>query len=165
MAKHKYIESPEKMWDLFQAYRNKVKSTPIQKSEQRKGTVVIPKGFDGDLPDALIDLPIEKPLTIEGFENYVEDEGVITDLGKYFSNDKNAYDEFRTICKRIRRVIREDQITGGMAGIYNPSITQRLNGLVEKIQEDGTKSITVKVIRGDRHKTEQSASGATESEG
>lgn len=163
MAKHKYIATPEKMWELFLAYKNKVKSTPIQKSEQRKGTVVIPKGFDGDLPDALIDLPIEKPLTIEGFENYVEDEGVITDLGKYFSNDKNAYDEFRTICKRIKRVIREDQITGGMAGIFNPSITQRLNGLVEQSKSDNDHLITVKVIRGDRNKTEQSSSGATES--
>jgi hypothetical protein len=32
-----------------------------------------------------------------------------------------------------------------MAGIYNPSITQRLNGLVEKIQEDGNKEVTIKV--------------------
>lgn len=32
-----------------------------------------------------------------------------------------------------------------MSGIYNPSITQRLNGLVDKVQEDGTKEIVVKV--------------------
>jgi hypothetical protein len=29
-------------------------------------------------------------------------------------------------------MIRNDQIDGGMVGQYNPSITQRLNGLVEK---------------------------------
>ena len=28
--------------------------------------------------------------------------------------------------------IRQDQIEGGMSGIYNPSITQRLNGLTDK---------------------------------
>ena len=30
--------------------------------------------------------------------------------------------------------MRQDQIEGGMAGMYNPSITQRLNSLVEKTQ-------------------------------
>ena len=36
--------------------------------------------------------------------------------------------------------ISGDQIQGGMAGLYNPSITQRLNGLVEKV--DNTVNIT-----------------------
>ena len=36
------------------------------------------------------------------------------------------------ICTRIRAEIRQDQIDGGMAGIYNTSITQRLKGLVDK---------------------------------
>ena len=31
--------------------------------------------------------------------------------------------------------IREDQITGGMVGQYNPSITQRLNALKEQIEQ------------------------------
>jgi hypothetical protein len=50
-----------------------------------------------------------------------------------------------SVCSRIRKNIREDQIAGGMAGIYNASITQRLNGLTEKIQEDGSKEVTIKV--------------------
>jgi hypothetical protein len=36
-----------------------------------------------------------------------------------------------------------------MVGIYNPSITQRLNGLVDKIQEDGTKKVIIEVVDGD----------------
>ncbi len=36
------------------------------------------------------------------------------------------------ICSRIKRAIRQDQIEGGMVGQFNPSITQRLNGLTEK---------------------------------
>jgi len=36
------------------------------------------------------------------------------------------------VCSRIKKSIRKDQIEGGMVGQYNPSITQRLNGLVEK---------------------------------
>ena len=34
----------------------------------------------------------------------------------------------------LRKTIRQDQIEGGMAGVYNPSITQRLNSLVEKTE-------------------------------
>lgn len=165
MAKHKYIETPEKMWDLFLAYKEKVKSNPIKRAEQRKGTVVIPKGFDKELPDAIIDLPLERPLTLEGFDNYCFEVNAINDLGDYFSNKEGRYSEYAAICQRIRQTIREDQIGGGMAGIYNPSITQRLNGLVEKSQSENDHSIIVKVIRGDRNKTEQPAPGAEEGEG
>jgi hypothetical protein len=46
------------------------------------------------------------------------------------------YEQYLPICRVIRQMIRQDQIEGGMAGIYNPSITQRLNGLVEKTQNE-----------------------------
>jgi hypothetical protein len=42
------------------------------------------------------------------------------------------YDDFCEVCTRIKNEIREDQITGGILSFYNPSITQRLNNLVEK---------------------------------
>jgi hypothetical protein len=42
------------------------------------------------------------------------------------------YEEFSAVCSRIRKSIRQDQIEGGMTGIYNTSITQRLNNLTEK---------------------------------
>ena len=120
MAKHKYIESPEKLWEHFQAYKADIKSRPFKVKDW--------VGKDGDQ----IEREKERPLTIEGFENYCFEHNIISDLGKYFANSDNAYSEFRTICSRIRQVIRQDQIEGGMAGMYNPSITQRLNGLTEK---------------------------------
>jgi hypothetical protein len=71
--------------------------------------------------------PLEAPLTNEGFSQYCwEKVGAIKDYmgGKY--------EDFSEVCSRIKECIRQDQIRGGMAGIYNASITQRLNGLVEK---------------------------------
>jgi hypothetical protein len=55
-------------------------------------------------------------------------------IGTYEALKKlgNAYEDYRTICKCIEDEIRTDQIEGGMVGQYNPSITQRLNGLTEK---------------------------------
>jgi hypothetical protein len=56
----------------------------------------------------------------------------VSNIDRYFANTDNAYEDFRSICSRIKKTIRQDQIEGGMAGVYNPSITQRLNSLVEK---------------------------------
>jgi hypothetical protein len=76
----------------------------------------------------------EKPLTMEGFNNYVFDMGIIHGLDNYFANSRGRYKKFSSICRAIKEQIRQDQIEGGMAGMYNPSITQRLNNLVEKTQ-------------------------------
>ncbi|NBW20076.1 MAG: hypothetical protein EBR82_70105, partial [Caulobacteraceae bacterium] len=67
-----------------------------------------------------------------GFENWCADAGIIEDLSNYFANTKGNYSDYSTICLRIKRVIRQDQIEGGMVGQYNASITQRLNSLVDK---------------------------------
>ena len=115
----KYIETPERMWELFLAYVQEIKSNP------RKKVVFV--GKDGMQKDE----PLERPLTMEGFELYVADLGIAQDLSHYFSNANNAYDDYLAICTRIRKAIRRDQIEGGMVGQYNASITQRLNGLAD----------------------------------
>ncbi len=69
---------------------------------------------------------------MEGFKVYCFNE--IGSIKHYFENRDNSYDEYVPICTHIRDIIRNDQIDGGMVGQYNPSITQRLNGLVEKTE-------------------------------
>jgi len=122
MAKHKYIETPERMWELFEAYREEVKSKPKHKND-----------FAGKDAEEVIK-KLERPLTMEGFYNYCEDNEIITTLDHYFMNLDGRYADYVGICSRIRRNIKADQIEGGMVGIYNPSITQRLNNLVEKTE-------------------------------
>lgn len=76
----------------------------------------------------------EKPLTFEWFINFAEDKLWCT-VEQYFypANYPDIdYSDYLSVCTRIKREIRTDQINWGMAWIYNPSITQRLNGLVEK---------------------------------
>jgi hypothetical protein len=67
---------------------------------------------------------------MEGFKNYCYD--LVGVVEQYFKNQDGFYTEYIPICSRVREAIRQDQIEGGMVGQYNPSITQRLNGLVEK---------------------------------
>ena len=121
MSKHKYIETPEVIAQLFEDYKNECKTNP------RKKHVFV--GKDGTSDYELL----ERPLTIEGFRVYCYDK--IGCVKQYFDNPDKRYNEYITICSHIREVIRRDQIEGGMVGQYNPSITQRLNGLKESIEQ------------------------------
>jgi hypothetical protein len=131
MGRYKLIESPDFLWDLFKKYKEYIKCKPI-----------IVKDWVGKDASSVY-REKEKPLTIEGFENWLEDNEIITHLSDYFANTDKRYSDFTTICSRIKRNIRQDQIEGGMAGIYNPSITQRLNGLVDKKETELKGSINI----------------------
>jgi hypothetical protein len=122
MGRTKYIETPEKLKEYFLSYQKETKNNPF-----------IVKDWVGK--DALeVYKEKERPLTIEGFECWLADNDIIEDLGDYLKNKDNRYDDYAPICSYIKKHTRKDQIEGGMAGVYNPSITQRLNGLTEQIQ-------------------------------
>lgn len=133
VGRPKAFDSPEDMLKTFKAYKEYIKENPF-----------LVKDWVGKDAEK-VERPKEKPLTKEGFTNYCEDQGIITDLTDYFENKEGRYKEFIQVCSRIQREIRQDQIEGGMAGLYNPSITQRLNSLVEKSEVTGKdgKDITV----------------------
>lgn len=118
----KAIESPEVMLELFREYEKQTKNNPIKVQDY--------VGKDAEMVYRLK----ERPLTLVGFENYCFEQGIISDLSHYFSNLDDRYNDFIGICRIIKNIIKQDQIEGGMANIYNPSITQRLNGLTDKTE-------------------------------
>jgi hypothetical protein len=123
--KKKYIATPDEMWELFMQYKESVKNRPklVQDYVGKDGKVVYRER--------------EVPLTFEGFDNFVFTcEGVRSKgVQQYFTNQDKLYNTYIGICSRIKAIIRQDQIEGGMVSIYNPSITQRLNGLTEKVEQ------------------------------
>jgi hypothetical protein len=120
MGRTKLIETPEKLWELFIEYKNDVKSNPRVKH------VFVGKDGNSDYER------LERPLTMEGFECFVYDKGLNSELSHYFANYEGRYSDYVAICTRVKNSIRHDQIEGGMVGQYNTSITQRLNGLTDK---------------------------------
>jgi hypothetical protein len=112
-------KSEDEIWTHFLEYKQDVKSNPRHVSDY--------VGKDGN--EVL--KPLERPLTIEGFENYVYNQHKLN-IHDYLYSSDDRYKPFSTVCSRIKREIRQDQIEGGMVGQYNASITQRLNGLVDK---------------------------------
>lgn len=135
--KAKYIETPERLYEIFQEYKNSLKAREIQKAT--------PKGVVSEWHTP--------PLTMEGFEVFVYNWEGIESKGveQYFSNREGRYLAYVDICSRIKKEIRRDQIEGGMVGQFNPSITQRLNGLTEKTdvttQGERINEIKVNIIK------------------
>ena len=119
MAKEKYIETPEKMWELFEQYKQEVKSKP---------TIV--KDCVGKDAEPVY-REKERPLTMVGFECFVMNNTKITypDLTDYFENKDERYSNYIPISSRIRAEITNDQINGGMTMIYSQNLTARLNNL------------------------------------
>lgn len=120
----KSIPTADDMWYLFEVYKGWVKDNPV-----------LVQDYVGK--DALeVDRKKEQPLSLEGFEDWVADNGGPWELDQYFANREGRYGDFVSVCARIRRAIRSDHIRGGMTGIYNASITQRLNNMVERTENN-----------------------------
>jgi len=144
MAKHKYIETPEKMWELWLGYVKHTKSNPR----------LI---YQLDKIGNLVPVPHECPLTLDGFYEFVcehPDTKFDTDnpdLTDYFENKDGRYSEYIRVCSRIKRARTNDQVTGGMVGQYNASITQRLNNLTERVdtttQGQAINEVKVNIIK------------------
>lgn len=138
MGRTKLIESPEKLKEYFLSYEKEVKSSPF----------LIKDWVGKDANEVVREK--EKPLTIEGFECWLSENEIIEDLGDYLKNKDKRYEDYAPICSYIKKKTRKDQIEGGMAGVYNPSITQRLNNLVEKVEDItpvAPKKLIIKVNR------------------
>lgn len=121
------FKTPDELLNVWHAYKNELKD----KSKEWPKVQYV-----GKEAERKVDYPV-LPLTLEGLYRYCWE----TDIGtieQYFTNKGGYYDDFVSICSRIKLEIREQQITGGMIGAYNPSITQRLNSLVDK-QENTVK--------------------------
>jgi hypothetical protein len=115
------FKEPDDLLKAWNEYKDNLKQ------EAKKWEKIQYVGKDGDKKT---DYP-KLPLTLDTFEVFCYDKyGCV---GQYFDNQDKYYDDFIAICSRIRKECRADQITGGLLGTYNTSITQRLNGLKETV--------------------------------
>jgi hypothetical protein len=118
------------MYELFTDYKAWVEDNPI-----------LVEDYVGKDADRVLRRK-NRPFTFEGFCNYLEDSSIIANPIHYFINYEGRYEDYVSICSRIKREIRTNQIEGGMVGIFNPSITQRLNGLTEKSEVEASVKVT-----------------------
>jgi hypothetical protein len=130
--------------ELFLQWKEYIETNPIKKQ--------VFVGKDGRHDYELI----PRPYTLEGFLNFAEEK--VCNVHQYFENREGRYSTYVDICTRIKRVIRQNQIENGLAGLYNPSITQRLNNLTEKTDVttngEAINEIKISIIRPDTKELE-----------
>jgi hypothetical protein len=131
VGRPRLLSSPEEFWDLFERYVEWTKLNPVIKRELsgRTGQVV--------------EIPIDRPLTIDGFLSFCW--GRVGNVEHYLLNTNGAYSDFLSISIRIKSEIRDNQVSGGVAGLYNANLTARLNGLTEKVQNEITTPGTISI--------------------
>ena len=120
------FKTPEDLEKAWNHYKDSLKE------ESKKWEKIQYVGKDGNKKT---DFP-KMPLTMAGFDVFCYDN--YGTVHHYFENKEGYYAEFGGICLRIKNEIRADQINGGLLGFYNPSITQRLNGLADKRENKDT---------------------------
>lgn len=130
VGRPKAIESPDELWNLFLKYVEKERRNPMYKREY--------VGKDGDEKDT----PLQVPITFEGFECYLEDELIISDLGHYSSNKEERYTEFIPIITRIRKNCFVQNFKGASVGLFNANIIAKKLGLIEKKEAQITANVT-----------------------
>lgn len=111
------FKSPDELEHAWSLYKEDLE---VQAKEWLKVQYVGKNGMR--MTDAM-----KLPYTMEGFEVFCyKNYGCVE---QYFKNKDGYYEAFVPICSHIKKEIRSNQITGGLLGVYNPSITQRLNNL------------------------------------
>jgi hypothetical protein len=116
------FKTPEELEQAFEQYKESLKE------EAKQWLKVQYVGKDGER----VADPQKVPYTLEGFKRFCRKN--YGDVEQYFWNKDSYYNDFVGICSYIKNEIRENQITGGLLGFYNPSITQRLNNLTDKVE-------------------------------
>ena len=129
--KEKYIKDPAELLAIWDEYKLMIDNRPdVQDVAAGKGVHQI---------------QVRKPYQKKGFfVFFYRKKGF--HVHQYFDNYKNAYDAYLDVVTCIRDEWEEDQIEGTLTGRYkSPNLVARLNGYVERVQEDGTKEVTIKV--------------------
>jgi hypothetical protein len=130
------FKTPQQLQQAFDEYKESL----IEEAKQWLKVQYV--GKDGER----VADPQKVPYTLEGFKRYCRQH--YGDVSEYFLNREGLYNDFTTICHAIKEEIRENQITGGLLGFYNPSITQRLNNLKETNETETKGEIIVKYVDG-----------------
>ena|SRR3990167_7925103 len=122
----KNIETPELLWQLFEQYVAHEAKSPMFKVEY--------VGKEGNK----VNTPLQVPITFEGFECWVEDNGYINDLGTYSANRDGRYTDYVPIVSRIRNNCFSQNFKGAAVGLFNANLIAKKLGLIEKKEVEAT---------------------------
>lgn len=117
----KYIETPEKLWQLFEQYKE---STLKEKINLPISHVKL----------GVIYLDFYPPLTEQDFERWLASEGILSQTKDYFTNRDERYSEFVPIVSRIKNEIFSHNFKYASIGAFKENLIARQLGLSDKAE-------------------------------
>ena len=115
--KPKLIETPEKLLELFKEYVKHESENPMHRIDY--------VGKDGKQ----VKTPLETPVTFDGFEVYLFQKGIISDLGHYSRNKDERYSEYVPIIAYIRKHCYIHNFKGAAVKLFDPNLIARKLGI------------------------------------
>lgn len=127
----KKIETPERLWELFEKY--------VEEKPQR----FLKKGVYNQKTGEADYIPVEQPLTWLGFSAWLSWNNIIDSIDDYKANKDNMYDDYSGIIKKIDKIIKSEMMQGATSGIYKENIVARILGLADKKETKTEGTITI----------------------
>ena len=145
------FETAGELFDKLIEYCEYCDANPIKvdvRSKMKRNSI------SGDSSE-LGNVTIKRPYTLDGFCLFA---GILMPWATFKNNAKRRKDwaDFEIVINACEQVIRDQQITGAMIGVYSERLTARLNGLNDKLELDATSRTTtitfdeyVRMLRGE----------------
>ena len=131
------IYNERQLIDVFKSYKTHRKADTFTKKE------VLKSGANAGLT---VDIEINKPFTLTSFCHFANIE--ISQFYRIMNNDSGRVPSpIQKIFTRILEEIKDEQLSGAMAGVYEPRITARINGLndTEDKGKDKVETVTINI--------------------
>ena len=142
------LYNPENLWIKALEYFQYIDENPYYINEQTKQKTVIPKdsGLKPDqikeITNPIVKIPTERTYTLMGF-------CIFADMSHDTFLNYEKEETYIGVCKRIREIVEDNMLAGGLVGVYEKVLVARKLGLVEKhdITTDG-ESINAIIVDG-----------------
>ena len=94
----------------------------------------------------------QRPYTKQGFYVFVKKKTGFNVSHYFRPSTQHDYSAYKDVIEEIELTIADNQISGGMVGIFNARMSSLMQGLVEKTENKNDNKITVTVEYADRSK-------------
>lgn len=123
------FKTPEELEAKAEEYFRWCDANPVEKGSRKLvGAKQNSKGSEAKSDE--VKFTAKRPYTLDGLAIFIG-------ISRWRDmRDKECYQtpEFVAVINAIETRVRDQQITGALSGIFNPSIVARLNGLAEQVE-------------------------------
>lgn len=133
----KAFQSPAHFWKTAVAYFKATDGAPWIKEDY--------KGKDA----AFVEIPTQSPYLWAGFDDFCLENGICSSAKDYRTAMRNPdyrdgmYSDFAEVVNVVDSIMSKQKISGAVVGAFNANIVARLEGLVDKSENE----VTVKETR------------------